>query len=97
MMKYELSFISDEPWRYATQKRKHRRVLRDTREQIIDLADEICLTQGFDLLAHLSLLLSECDGVWKDVYEIPDVYINMFLRRYKMHICYIHVLPEDCV
>lgn len=97
MMKYELSFISEEPWRRATQKRNHRRVLRDTHEQIIDLADEICLTQGFDLLAHLSLLLNECDGAWEDIYDTPDVYVNMFLNRYKMHICYTHVHEEDCI
>ena len=40
MMNYELSFITGRPWVYEKHNRDHRRILRETREEIIELADE---------------------------------------------------------
>jgi len=86
MMNYELSFITGRPWVYEKHNRDHRRILRETREEIIELADEICLTRGFELIESLRLLLNENEGKWETVYDTPLVYVNMFLTRYDMHI-----------
>ena len=96
MMLYELSFVTVRPYLYKTHNRNNRRVLRQTLEEALNLADEMCLAfHNFELLDNLSLLLNENDGAWKTVYDTPITYINMFLRRYNMHICLVSVRKED--
>ncbi len=94
MMLYELRFFPGYPV-LSDANQKNRRVLRETLSEVIDLADEICKTNDFDLLDHLSLLHTECDGQWETIYDTPLTYINMFIRRYKMHISFVHVDKED--